>query len=136
MTEVRDDDRLREERSLGQLFSELSQDTATLIREEINLAKAELSQKANKAGRNIAFLAVGGFVAYAGFLFLLAALTWGLAEFMALWLAALIVGAIVAIIGYVLVQKAINTLRKIDPVPEQTVETLKEDREWLKDQVR
>jgi hypothetical protein len=128
--------RIGDNRSLGELFSELSRETSTLLRQEVQLAKAEISQKVSKIGRDVAFLAVGGLTIYAGFLALLAALIIGLAEFMDGWLAALIVGALVIAVGYFLVQKGINELRRVNPVPERTIETLREDKEWIQDQIR
>jgi hypothetical protein len=125
-----------DERSLGDLFAELSREVNTLVRREVKLAKTELSQKAADAGKNIVFIAAGGFVAYAGFLALLAALILGLAEFMSGWLAALIVGLVVAGIGYFLVQKGIKELKHINPAPEQTIQTLREDKEWLTQQLQ
>ena len=63
----------RDDRSLGELFSELAQETTTLVRHEVNLAKTEMSEKASRAGKHVGFLAAGGAVAYAGLLAVLAA---------------------------------------------------------------
>jgi hypothetical protein len=63
----------REDRSIGELFSELSQKTTTLVRQEIELAKAEMSQKASRVGKNVGFLVIGGIVAYTGLLAVVAA---------------------------------------------------------------
>lgn len=124
-----------QERSLGQLFSQLSQDVSSLFRQEVRLAKIEMSQKASEAGKQVGFIVAGGFIAYAGFLALLVALILGLSEFMAAWLAALIVGIVVAGIGYFLLQKGMNDLKNVNPAPEKTIKTLKEDGQWLKQQV-
>lgn len=126
---------MRDQRSLGELFSELSQEASTLFRQEVQLAKVELSQKASKMGKEAAFVGAGGAIAYAGFLALIAAAIFGFAEFMPIWLSALLVGVVVAGIGYVLMQKGINALKEINPAPRRTIETLKEDKEWLKQQV-
>ena len=128
--------RIEDNRSLGDLFSELSRETSTLVRQEVQLAKVEVSQKVSRIGRDVAFLAIGGVILYAGFLALLAALIIGLAEFMDGWLAALIVGLVVVAVGYFLVQKGINELRRVNPIPERTLESLKEDKEWIQDQIR
>jgi Zn-dependent protease with chaperone function len=125
----------REERTLGDLFAELSEETSMLIRQEMQLAKAEVSQKVSKASKNITVLAVGGIVAYVGFLALTAALILGLAELMTPWLAALLVGIVMAVIGYFLIQKGISTLKQMTPVPERTVASLKEDVRWLKQEM-
>lgn len=127
----------RDDRSLGDLFSELSRETSALIRQEVALAKAEMTAKATEAGKDIGFLAVGGAVAYAGFLTLLGALVVILATIgVPWWLSALIVGLAVVIVGYVLVQRGLSRLRNLDPAPRQTIETLKEDAEWAKEQTR
>jgi len=120
---------------LGELFSELSQETSTLIRQEVQLAKVEITRTATKAGKEVAFMAAGGFIAYAGFLALIAAAILGVAEFLPLWLSALLIGVIVAGVGYLLLQKGMNGLKEINPAPRRTIETLKEDKEWLKQQV-
>ncbi|MDP9478461.1 MAG: phage holin family protein, partial [Actinomycetota bacterium] len=62
----------RDDRSIGELIAELSRETVTLVRNEIQLAKAEMSQKASRVGKNVGFLVVGGLVAYTGLLALVA----------------------------------------------------------------
>ena len=127
----------RDDRSLGELFSDLTQETRTLVRQEVDLAKSEMSQKASRLGKDIGFLAAGGAVAYAGFLAIVAGIIFVLVEIgLALWLSALLVGLVVAAIGYFLVRKGLDALKREDPAPRQTMETLKEDKEWAKDQTR
>jgi len=125
----------KDERSLGDLFSELAADTGTLVRQEVALAQTELTQKAASVGKNVGFLVVGGAVGYAALLAILAAVVIGLANFVPAWAAALIVGAAVGIVAFVLVSSALKALQKTDLTPRQTVESLKEDAEWLKNQV-
>lgn len=134
-SEFSDSELTADERSLGELLSELSRETTTLIRHEVQLAKVEMSQKAAEAGKNVGFLVAGGAVAYAGFLVLMAALVMGLDEFMPTGLAALIVGALVAGVGAILVQKGQSALQNMNLAPEETIETLKEDKEWLQRQI-
>lgn len=124
-----------EERSIGDLFSELAGETSTLIRQEVALAQAEMTQKAVKAGKDVGFLAVGGTIVYVGFLAIVAAIIVALEYFIPLWLSCLLVGIIIGIVGAVMVTTGLKDLKKIDPVPEQTVETIKEDAKWLKEQV-
>jgi hypothetical protein len=125
------------DRSLGDLFSDLSRDITTLVRQEINLARAELGQTTSKVGRDIGFLAVGGLVIYAGFLGILAAIVIILGTIgLPWWLSALIVGLIVAGVGYLLVRRGLDALKKENFAPQKTVETLKEDVEWAKEQTR
>jgi xanthine/uracil permease len=127
---------LRDERSLGDLFAELARETSTLVRQEVQLAKAELTQSASEAGRGIASLVAGGAIAYAGFLFLLLAVVLGLWDAgLEPWLAALIVGLVVVAIGAILVQRARESLKPANLAPRRTVETLKEDQEWAKEQI-
>jgi uncharacterized membrane protein YqjE len=125
----------RGDRSIGELFAELSQKT-TLLRREIQLAKVEMSQKASRVGKNVGFLLIGGVVAYTGLLALVAAGIILLGEVIAYWLSAAIIGVVIAAVGAVLVVKGANTLRQEEPTPRETVETLQEDKEWLKDQTR
>jgi xanthine/uracil permease len=126
----------REERSLGELFGDLARETGTLVRQEVQLAKTEATQTASRVGRDLGFLAVGGLVAYAGLLGLLAAATLGLvAAGLDPWLAALLVGAVVTVVGYLLVRRGLNALKHEDLAPRQTVETLKEDAQWAKQQI-
>ncbi|MDQ3800312.1 MAG: phage holin family protein [Acidobacteriota bacterium] len=125
----------REERSLGELFSELAAETSTLVRQEVALAQTELTQKATKVGKNVGFLVVGGAVGYAALLAVIAAVIIGLANFIPAWAAALVVGVVVGIVAYLLISSALTALKKTDLTPRNTVETLKEDAQWLKNQV-
>ena len=127
---------LRDERSLGDLFSDLSRETTTLVRQEVQLAKAELTQSATEAARGIGMLVAGGAVAYAGLLFLLLAIVFGLIEAgWDAWLSALVVGVVVVAIGAVLVLRARESLKPANLAPQKTVETLKEDAAWAKEQI-
>jgi hypothetical protein len=126
----------KDERSLGQLFSELGHEMGTLVRQEIALATTEMGHKAERVGRQIGLVALGGAVAYAGFLAIVAAAVLLLAQVIPLWASALLVGLLVAGIGYVLVQASLSALRELDLTPRQTVRTLKDDVEWAKEQTR
>lgn len=126
---------VKEERSLGDLFSELAAETSTLVRQEVALAQTEITQKATKVGKNVGFLAVGGAIGYAALLCFLASAVIGLALFVPAWAAALIVGAIVGIIAFLLISSGLKALKETELTPKQTVETLKEDAKWLKKQV-
>ena len=127
---------LRDERSLGDLFSDVSRETTTLVRQEVQLAKAELTQSATEAARGIGMLVAGGAVAYAGLLFVLLAIVFGLIEAgWDAWLSALVVGVVVVAIGAILVLRARESLKPANLAPQKTVETLKEDAEWAKEQI-
>ena len=123
-----------DDRSLGELFSELSQETTTLIRQEVNLAKTEMSQKASRVGKDVGFLAAGGAVAYAGLLAIIAGVIALLGLVIPLWLSALLVGVVVAGVGYFLVRKGLDALKQEELAPRETIQSLKEDKEWAKDQ--
>jgi hypothetical protein len=126
----------KNDRSLGELFSELAQDTSTLVRQEMTLAKTEMSQKASRVGKDVGFLAAGGAVAYAGLLAVLAGIIVLLGQIIPMWLSALLVGLVVAGVGYFLVRKGLEALKREDLAPRQTIETIKEDGQWAKDQTR
>jgi len=121
--------------SLGELFGELVTEMTTLIRQEMRLAQIELSDKASRVGKNVGFLAAGGAVAYAGFLAIIAAVILFLGDYMPMWVSALIVGLVVAGIGYMLVQKGLTALKNTDLAPRQTIQSLQEDGAWAKEQV-
>jgi xanthine/uracil permease len=125
----------REERSLGELFSDLVQDSRRLVNQEIALAKVEMSEKAAQAARGVAFVAVGGFIVYAGFLALMAAAIIGLSDLLPWWLSALVVGLVVAVIGYFLIQRGRDNLKGENLAPRQTMASLQEDKEFVKEQV-
>src|SRR3712207_5355682 len=124
----------RDNRSLGELFSELAQETSTLVRQEVNLAKTEMSDKASRAGKHVGVLAAGGALAYAGLLAVLAGIIALLSNVMPLWASALLVGIVVAVVGYLLVRRGLDALKREDFTPRETIETLKEDQRWAKDQ--
>jgi len=118
----------KEDQSLGELFAELTRETATLVRQEMALAKTEMSQKMSRVGRDVGFLAAGGAVLYAGFLALIAAAIIGLAHLGLHWgWSAFLVGLVVAGVGGFLVKTGLDNLKREDLVPRQTIESLKED---------
>jgi hypothetical protein len=126
----------KEERSLGDLFSELASETSTLVKQEVALAQTELTQKATKVGKNVGYLVVGGAVAYAALLAFVAGLIIVLGNALDNhWLAAFIVGIVIAVAAVVMIMSALSALKATGLTPTQTVETIKEDAQWLKDQV-
>jgi len=123
------------ERSLGDLFTDLAQDTSTLVRQEIQLAKSELGESVSRVGKDAGLLVAGGVSLLAGFLALIATLILVLEALgLSPWLAALIVSVVVIGAGMVLVARARTALKNADLMPRQTIETLKEDQEWIKEQ--
>ncbi len=124
----------QDNRSLGELFSELTQEMTTLVRQEVALAKTEMTDKFAKTRRDAIMVAAGGLVAYAGFLALIATAIIAIALALPLWLSALIVSVIVLGLGVAFMLYGIENLQHMSMVPKQTVETLKEDAQWMKDQ--
>src|SRR5215211_7335079 len=98
----------KDERSLGDLFSELAAETGTLVRQEVALAQAEITSKATRVGKNVGFLAVGGAVGYAALLAILAAVVIGLSYFMPAWIAALLVGLVVGAVAFFMISSALE----------------------------
>jgi len=124
------------EPSLGDLFADLSRETTTLVRQEVELAKVELSAKASRVGKDVAFIGAGAAVAYAGFLAILAALIIVLANVLPWWVAALAVGIVVAGVGGFLVNKGIAELQHQNMAPQATIETVKDTAQWAKEQTQ
>jgi uncharacterized membrane protein len=126
----------QQERSIGELFGQLTQDMTLLVRQEVQLARTEMSDKISRVTANLVSVGAGGFVAYLGGLALVGALILAIRDLANISLAwsALIVGAVLAIIGYVMLQKGLKELKRVDLAPRRTVETLKDDVQWAKEQ--
>ena len=126
----------RPERSLGDLFADLSQQTSLLIRQEVQLAKTELSQKATQAGRAGAMLGAGSAVVNAALLSFTATIVLLLVQFgLDAWAAAGLTALVMAAIGYVLVRSGMRTLRQ-PMTPAATIDSIKETAQWLKNETR
>ena len=114
------------EKSIGALLSEITTDLSTLMRQEIDLAKAEVKEEATKTGKAAGMLGAAGFAAYMVALFASIALWWGLANVMDEAWAALIVTALWAVVAAVLGVTGRKKLREVNPKPERTVQTVKQ----------
>jgi uncharacterized membrane protein YphA (DoxX/SURF4 family) len=127
----------RMDRSLGELFSDLSQQTAELIRQEMRLAKAELSQKAADVGRHAMMIGAGLVLALAAVITLAGALTLLLIEVgLVPWLAALVAAVVMCGAGFVLAQSGISALKQKTVAPVETLHSIKETTQWLKNGTR
>ena len=123
-------DRL-DNRPLGELLSELSRETSTLVRKEIELATTEMSSKLKVAAGHVGMAAAGGALIHAGLLVLLAAVVVGLAQLgVTPWLSALIVGGVTIGVGYLMVNNGLGNLRTSRVAPTQTIESMKETGRW------
>ncbi len=147
MTQIHTSDRVRMEAGNGNghrlvdLLRTLRDETTLLLRQEFALARAEMAEKGKRVSRNVVYLAIGGAIAYAALLFVLLAITFGVMVGLTAagvplsissWLSPLIVGVVFGAIGYAFVQKGISTLKRESPTPERTVQSLQENKEWLK----
>jgi drug/metabolite transporter (DMT)-like permease len=121
----------QDNRSLGDLFAELSRETGVLVRKEVELATTEMTHRARVAGTHVAVVAAGGALAHAGLLVLLAAFVIGLAQLgVTPWLSALIVALVTMGAGYFFVTTGLSRLRQTSVTPTQTIESIKETARW------
>ena len=124
------------ERPLGELLKQLSEETTRLVRQELELAKAELTQKGKQAGAGAGLFGTAGAIGLAALGALTACFILALNAVMLAWLAALIVAVVYGIIAFVLVKQGQKKMKQASPpVPEQTIETVKEDVQWAKTQM-
>ncbi|HEX3277833.1 MAG TPA: phage holin family protein [Thermoleophilaceae bacterium] len=125
------------ERPAGELLKDLSQQTGTLVRQEVELAKAELAQKGKQLGAGAGLVVGAAVVALLALGALTACLIAALASAMPTWLAALIVAVVYAAIAAALAVVGRGRIQKAaPPAPEQTIETVKEDVQWAKTRAR
>jgi len=122
----------KEEAPLSELISDLARETVALASQELSLARVEFRDKFTHLSRGIALIALGGVVAYAGMLALIAGIILLLGQIVAWWISAFLVGLAVAGGGYLLFNAGVERLRETDVVPHKTIQTLKEDAEWAK----
>jgi hypothetical protein len=133
-----------EQSSIVYLLKKLRDDTTNLVRDEISLAKTEISEKIANTSRNVGYLAAGALVAYAALMLILQGISFllrdlfilgGMNEASASLFGFIIVGAVIGVVGALLIVKALNTLKKEPLTPTKTAETLKEDKEWVQNKV-
>lgn len=124
------------EESVGSLVREVAADVSKLVRQELELAKAELKQDARRAGKATGLLSGAGVAGWLVLLFASLAAMWGLAEAMHVGWAALIVAGVWAVVAALMYVVGRRQLQQVEPVPEQTVETLKEDARWARNRTR
>jgi uncharacterized membrane protein YqjE len=121
------------ERPTADLLKELSDHTTTLVKQEIDLAKAELSEKGKKAGLGAGMFGGAGLFGVFAFAALTTCIIAALESPLNLWLAALIVAVVYAAVAGVLALQGRNKVKEVGPpVPEQTTESVKEDVQWAK----
>ncbi|BBA36746.1 putative uncharacterized protein [Methylocaldum marinum] len=132
----------KKEPSLAGLVTDFTRELSTLVRQEGQLMKAELSEKVSEAGTGVGSLTVGGAVLFAGFLMLLLAAVAGLNEILGTvavdypWLSPLIIGTIAAIVGLVLLQKGRSNLKARNLMPRKSGESLRRDSDVLREHIK
>lgn len=124
-----------EQRGLGDLFHDLSDETKRLIRQEVELAKTEMTEKVTVAAKNASMIGIGALIAYTGVQILLAALIIGLGHAMGFGFAALVVGIVVLAAGGVLAWTGINHLKNTSLAPKETATQIQETKQWLTRQI-
>jgi Putative Actinobacterial Holin-X, holin superfamily III len=131
--------------SIAQLLKDLREEGTLLLRQEIALAKKEISEKVAKTARNLTYIVAGALVGYSAITFLLLAISSLISQALvgqevsigwAIFLGLLIVALIVGLASVVMILKGIQTLKKLSLVPEKTVETLKEDKTWAQNKIQ
>lgn len=124
-----------EDRSFVGLFRDLTRETATLVQQEVALAKAEVNEKISQVAAGTASLASGGAVAYAGLLFLLLSAVLALNKIWDPWLSALVVGGVVLLIGLIMLGAGRSKLTAGNLAPQRTTHSLKRDKDMVKEKL-
>jgi hypothetical protein len=114
--------------SIGQLFGSLASDTSVLVRQELQLAATEMTQKARTAARNGRMIAAGGVLLHLSGIAALVGVLAALQPLLPLWAAAATVAVILAIVSVMTMQVGMRALRELDPLPKDTLSTLRPDR--------
>ena len=130
-------DQPRDERSLGQLFGDLSRQLGTLVQQEISLARTEMTTRATAFGKDAAMLGAGAALGYAALLIGLVTIGLVLMELgLDAWLAFLLVTVVTGGLAAFLVQRGRAQIQQTDLAPRQTIKTIKEDAAWAKERVK
>ena len=119
--------------TLTALIGDLANQSASLVRDEVALAKQEVTEKVLSLCSPVMMIALGAFVGLIAALALCAAAIAGLAEYMATWLAALIVGGVLALIAGIIAFTGLGQIKRMNLKPEVTIKSLEEDKQWLKE---
>jgi uncharacterized membrane protein len=123
-------------RSVPEVLQDIVGNIQEIIRSEFTLAKVEIKQEAARAKSPVIMCLVGGALGLYALGFLLVTAVFGMATVMPIWIAALIVGAVLAVVSIVLLSAAAKRLKHVHKVPERTIETLKENVQWAKEQIK
>ncbi|HVM63523.1 MAG TPA: phage holin family protein [Acidimicrobiales bacterium] len=124
----------RADASLGELFSEMTAEVSQLFHQELELAKVEMKEEGRRAGKGIGIMSGAAVAGHLALLLMSFAAAWGLAEVMPTAVGFVIVGVLYAVIAAALFVRGRRELKEVHPLPQQTVETLKEDAAWARAQ--
>ena len=121
-----------DERSLSDVLQDILRNLQDMVRSELRLAKVEIREEFRRAMSSSVWIAAGTMGAVSAWIFLLWTLTYALATRMPMWAATLVVAVVMAVAAVVLIMGAIRRVKRIQPIPERTVESVKENLEWMK----
>jgi uncharacterized membrane protein len=124
-----------ESRSIGELLRDLANDSTRLVRDELTLAKTEAQEKVSQVGAAVAMMAIGAVLAIPALVLILQAVVTVLSNFMWDWVAMLLVGVVIALVGYLLVRKGQNDLSAGRLAPERTAANLRRDVRLVQEKV-
>jgi len=123
-------------RSIPEVLQDIVGNLQEIIRSEFRLARAELKEEAARASKPFATFGLGLVFAFYGIGFLLGALLYGLTTLVAVWLAALLIGAVLAIVAIVLMSSSGKKLKRVNPTPDKTIRSLEENVLWMKHPIK
>lgn len=124
------------DRSFSELLHDIIRNVQEIVRSEVRLAKIEIREEAVKTRASLVLLGAGALTGFFAILFLLLMIASALALVMANWAAALVVGAALAVAAGVMLMGGVKSFQRIHPTPQRTVETIKENIEWAKQQTK
>jgi uncharacterized membrane protein YqjE len=124
------------QRSVADVLQDIVANIQQIIHSEFRLAKVELKEKAERASKPAVIMGTGAVLGLYGMGFLLLAAVYGLSLVMAPWSAALLVGGVLTVISLILVASSRSQLKRIGPMPEKTIQTVKENVQWVKEQIK
>lgn len=120
------------ERSMSDVLQDILKSLQTIVRAEARLAKVELKQEASELAFSSVWLLTGGVLGLFALAFALWGGVYGLAEVMPMWGASLTAALVLAVVSWILMNVGLRKAKEVRPVPERTIETMKENLEWLK----
>jgi hypothetical protein len=125
-----------EARSVSDVFEDILRNLQEMVRSEIRLAKVEIGGELKRAVSSGVWIAAGGIAAISAWIFVLWTVTYALATRMSMWAATLIVAGVMAAIALALIRGGLRRLTRLHPMPERTVESVKENLEWIKQPIK